>query len=297
MGWWYPAPALTARSGPAGAKAAQVLSLIGPSGAACQVAVAHRVFVRRPFGCLMDRGRAARAEPPRAVLGNAPGSYARSRAGTRASVPCLPGAIGEQPLGRRVASRASGHGPLSTWARVRRVATVVSAGAFIAACATRAGGQAALMAVDGLVVPVSQRTTSPHIVGRTLNGSPFDVTQWRGQVVVVNFWGSWCAPCRKEAPGLRRVAQETYAAGVRFVGIDVRDSRDSAIGFERSFGISYPSLFDEASSQGLTFGHLAPQATPSTFVLDRDGKVAARFIGATTYEPLLGTVEQVLAQG
>ena len=167
----------------------------------------------------------------------------------------------------------------------------------LTACANRAGGAQARLAIDGLVAPTADRSTTPQLDGSTLTGTRLDIADWRGNVVVVNFWGSWCAPCRKEAPDLRRVATETYAKGVRFVGIDIRDNRDGAQAFEDSFHITYPSLFDPSSQQALAFGSLAPRATPSTFVLDRQGRVAARFIGATSYKPLLATVNQVLAQG
>jgi thiol-disulfide isomerase/thioredoxin len=179
---------------------------------------------------------------------------------------------------------------------VRRLVAAVGAAGLMAACSASASGSSARLAINGLVLAATDRSVTPGLAGTTLAGAHFDVNEWRGNIVVVNFWGSWCAPCRQEAPNLQRAASETYSRGVRFVGIDVRDSRDSAIGFENSYHVIYPSLFDQASRQGLEFHRLAPQATPSTFVLDRQGRVAARFIGATSYRPLMATIDQLLAQ-
>lgn len=182
--------------------------------------------------------------------------------------------------------------------RARRLAAVLAViGLSVTSCSSATGSVRARMAVDGLVASPAERAVTPHLVGATLTGAQLDVAQWRGDVVVVNIWGSWCAPCRAEAPNLERVAQDTYSQGVRFLGIDIRDSRDSARAFEASYHVTYPSLFDPGVRQALSFGRLAPQATPSTIVLDRRGRVAARFIGPTTYAPLLATVTQVLAQG
>ena len=148
-------------------------------------------------------------------------------------------------------------------------------------------------AVNGLVAPVAQRHVTPRLAGTTLTGKHLDISAWRGHVIVVNVWGSWCAPCRKEAPELARVAAKAAPEGVRFLGIDVRDDRASAIGFEDQFHIHYPSLFDPASSQLLQFKSLVGPAVPFTYVLDRQGRVAARFVGRTTYEPLYETIELV----
>jgi thiol-disulfide isomerase/thioredoxin len=146
-------------------------------------------------------------------------------------------------------------------------------------------------AVNGIVAPVALRHVSPHLVGATLTRQHLDIAAWRGHVVVVNVWGSWCAPCRREAPELARVAAKTAREGVRFLGIDVRDNRASARTFEAEFHIRYPSLFDPGGTQALQFRPLTGQAVPYTFILDRRGRVAARFLGPTSYEPLYESVE------
>ncbi len=161
------------------------------------------------------------------------------------------------------------------------------------------GGKAAgpSGAVNGAVIPSSKRHTVPQLAGRTLTGGSLNVSDWRGSVVVVNFWGSWCAPCKKEQPDLERLARESKGQGVHFVGIDVRDRNAAALAHVRRFNVTYPSLVDTNGQQTLAFGAMAPRATPSTFVLDRRGRVASRFFGATNFYELRATVVLIVAEG
>lgn len=148
------------------------------------------------------------------------------------------------------------------------------------------------------IQPQNRRALGP-ITGHTLEGESFDSRDFDGKVLVVNIWGSWCPPCRKEAPGLRRVWAETRDRGVQFVGVDVRDNDAAGLAFERSFGISYPSIRTADSGPALlTLGSVLPRnAIPSTVITDRSGKVAARVVGRTTYTTLKELVESVLAEG
>ena len=140
----------------------------------------------------------------------------------------------------------------------------------------------------------AERPTLPRLRGRTLEGGRLDVSEWRGHVVVVNTWGSWCGPCREEAPDLARAYQDTTGAGVRFVGIDTRDNDDAARAFVREFTIGYPSLIDEDGRLMLAFGRTIPvSAVPSTVVVDARSRIAARVIGAITYATLTGLIEDV----
>jgi broad specificity phosphatase PhoE len=139
--------------------------------------------------------------------------------------------------------------------------------------------------------PLEDREDPVEISGDSLEEEPIDLADWRGEVVVVNVWGSWCTPCRSEAPILVDAAAGLDA---RFVGIDIRDHSDDALAFEREFGIEYPSIFDPGSEQLLRFGsEYPPHATPSTYVLDRKGRVAALISGAV---PSLGTLTAVVEE-
>lgn len=130
-----------------------------------------------------------------------------------------------------------------------------------------------------------------------LDGGEFDGASLVGGVTVVNVWGSWCGPCREEAPVLARVARDTEGE-VQFLGINVRDNPDAARAFERSFDIPYPSVVPGDSSEALLAfdGLLASAAVPSTVVVDTDGAVAARVVGKISEPTLRGLVEDVLEE-
>jgi thiol-disulfide isomerase/thioredoxin len=147
------------------------------------------------------------------------------------------------------------------------------------------------------VTPADQRGAPATFAGKTLDGAPFDVADHLGDVVVVNFWASWCPPCIREAPGLQRVWAEYRTRGVQFVGIDVGDNRAAAQAHERRFDVTYPSIEDSSGRVLLAFrGTLTPSSRPSTLVLDRDGRVAARVLGRVDATTLRDLVNDTLAE-
>ncbi|MEV0806431.1 TlpA disulfide reductase family protein [Micromonospora sp. NPDC050200] len=149
---------------------------------------------------------------------------------------------------------------------------------------------------DGGIIACApdQRSAAPKIAGDLLTGGPYDVSQARGQVVVLNFWGSWCAPCRAEADDLEATYQATKGSGVIFLGINVQDSRDKAIAFEEG-RVTYPSLFDPASRLALAL-EIPPNTIPATVVLDRDGRVATVIRAAVKQDGLQPIVERIAAE-
>ncbi|MFJ7244344.1 TlpA family protein disulfide reductase [Kitasatospora sp. NPDC098652] len=156
------------------------------------------------------------------------------------------------------------------------------------------------MAGSGEIVRIAEdrRATAPGVSGATLEGRPLALTGYRGKVVLLNVWGSWCAPCRAEAPGLERTYQALKDQGVEFVGINTRDlDRAPAQAFERRFGIGYPSLYDPEGALVLRFrGDLLPQAIPSTLVIDRQGRIAARALRALSEDGLRALLAPVVAE-
>jgi thiol-disulfide isomerase/thioredoxin len=148
---------------------------------------------------------------------------------------------------------------------------------------------------DGLIA-VEDRQLAPQLSGTTLDGEPLAVADLRGEVVVLNFWASWCAPCRAEAPTLNEVAARTADQGVRFVGVNVKDERGPAQAFERTQEVAYPSLHDQPGRLLLQFRKVVPQTPPTTLVLDREGRIAAFFAGEVRLTELLGPVEQIAAE-
>ena len=180
-------------------------------------------------------------------------------------------------------------------------ALAVAAVPGLAACGESSADQGQSFASgDGIIEQVTpaERKVLPSITGGLLQGGTYDSRDLGGMIVVYNVWGSWCAPCREEAPELRKVAKQTRAEGVRFIGINVRDNDASALAFERRYDITYPSIRTADSQEALlAFGsQLPPSAVPSTMVVDREGRLAARVIGKTSYGTLSALVEDVVAE-
>lgn len=162
------------------------------------------------------------------------------------------------------------------------------------------GNTGFVMGKDGIAtVKQAERDTAPELSGPTVDGKQLDVSSYDGKVVVLNVWGSWCSPCRAEAPGFERVYKDLKADGVQFVGINTRDtSTKNALAFEKQQGVTYPSLYDPTGKLMLRFekGTLNPQAIPSTLVLDRQGKIAARSLAPLSEEKLRKMIAPVLAE-
>ncbi|PKK12180.1 TlpA disulfide reductase family protein [Thermomonospora sp. CIF 1] len=185
-------------------------------------------------------------------------------------------------------------------------AAVVAVCALLAGCAGTTASQGGpdsgderFIAGDGTaqVIAPAARKTVANVAGTTLDGEPLALADLRGKVVVMNFWASWCAPCRGEAPTLQKLSQEHKSKGVEFVGVNFKDAKDQALAMERSFGITYPSLFDGDGRLMLAFRDIPPNAVPSTLIFDRQGRVAVRVIGATTYSKLNPLINRVVAEG
>jgi thiol-disulfide isomerase/thioredoxin len=141
------------------------------------------------------------------------------------------------------------------------------------------------------------RSAAPAIARTTLTGQRFSLAGERGSVVVLNFWGSWCSPCRAEAPRLAALARYFSHDPVRFVGDDVHDYATAAAAFEHTFGIGYSSLNDPGEQVALAFHNtVPPTAIPSTLVIDHTGKIAARVIGEVSYNGLRALIAKVLAE-
>ncbi|MFW6723561.1 TlpA family protein disulfide reductase [Streptomyces sp. MAR4 CNY-716] len=189
--------------------------------------------------------------------------------------------------------------------RTLAAAAAAVAGALaLTACgedATSSGGNTQFVSGTGqlTVVKASDRLAAPDISGETTDGEELALADYRGKVVVLNVWGSWCAPCIAEAPNLRKVSEDTADQGVQFVGINTRDlDPANARAFDRDHGIEYPSLYDPSGKLILKFpkNSLSPQAIPSTLILDREGKIAVRALKPLSEEELRKALEPVIEE-
>lgn len=172
-----------------------------------------------------------------------------------------------------------------------------SDGANTVAGQARAGDGKGYVAGDGTIEQIQpgDRTTTITVRGKTLEGEDVDTSSYRGKVVVLNTWGSWCPPCNAEAPGLQKTWSQLKDKDVQFLGIDVREGPDSGRAFQRKFAITYPSLAWDGGGVLLQLKGKA-SATPTTLVLDRQGRLAARISGEARGTTLADMVEQVLSE-
>lgn len=189
---------------------------------------------------------------------------------------------------------------LRTRRRTAVLAAAVLAGVLLAVVlvAGWAGGSSGVTDIGGntnaVVYQAGHRPLAPDFTATTLTGSKLSFSAYRGRVVVVNFWGSWCVPCREEASTLSYVAAQYQASGVSFLGVDVRDTTASAEAFARSFRVPYPSVSDPSSAITLDFTAVVPIAgTPTTLVVDRTGHIAGAVFGTVTYPELTAILAQV----
>ena len=187
----------------------------------------------------------------------------------------------------------------------RTVAAVASAvlGLSLAGCShgtAGASGDQGYVAGKGVIttLAVADRRQPGTVSGTTLRGHKVSLADYRGKVVVVNVWGSWCPPCRAEAPMLADAARAMRHRGVVFLGIDSRNPEEAGPrAFVRHYRIPYDSIYDPDGRTLLAFhGTLPPNSIPSTVVIDRRGRVAASVIGSITRTTLDDLVE-VAAKG
>ena len=183
---------------------------------------------------------------------------------------------------------------------MRRLVALVATAAVTAGVAAGCGGEnwakkCDTSAADVVRCAPDQRPAARDVKGELLDGGTYDLADERGKVVVVNFWGSWCSPCRAETDDLQKTYEATRSRNVTFIGVNWRDDRDSAKAFERG-RVTYPSIFDPDGKVAVTFD-VTQVNTPSTLILDRQGRIAVMLRKPTVVGELQPLVEGVAAEG
>jgi thiol-disulfide isomerase/thioredoxin len=156
---------------------------------------------------------------------------------------------------------------------------------------------AAALAVGAAGCTSDDKEREPALTGDLVAGGSYDPGTYKGKVTVVNFWGSWCPPCRAEMPGLVRAYEELSKDGVVFLGVNVRDPNiDLAKAFVEQYKVPFPSIRDPQSKLALEFD-IPPAGIPTTVILGKDGRPAKTFRSAVLETDLLAAVREVLADG
>lgn len=189
--------------------------------------------------------------------------------------------------------------------RIALVGVVAAVGLLLAGCSSsgdsltnygnQTNGNSSSFTDDSgqpVLVKQSDRRAALDFTSKTEDGSPLTLSDYRGKVVVVNFWYSSCAPCRQEAPILQGIYSTHQDRGVAFVGVNTVDQAATAISFEKSHKITYPSVLDvNIGTAAIAFhGAVAPSVVPVTFVLDKKGRIAARILGVLQSKSILDTL-------
>jgi thiol-disulfide isomerase/thioredoxin len=191
---------------------------------------------------------------------------------------------------------------------MRRIALALAAVALLAAGCTATqdavagGGDFVFVAPNGRTTIAYDDPASRQRIGALSGesllepGRTIGLDDYAGRVVVLNVWGSWCGPCREEAPDLQFVAEQTAAQGVAVLGIDVRDDRAAATDFLRDRGITYDSIFDPPGRSLAALGGLPRNVVPLTVVLDAQHRVAWITLLQVRPSELLPVVQRVAAE-
>ncbi|MEO6942159.1 MAG: TlpA disulfide reductase family protein [Terrimesophilobacter sp.] len=163
------------------------------------------------------------------------------------------------------------------------------------------GGNKNYVAGDGSILEITPANRAAPIVfnGVTDGGADVSSAEFKGEVLVVNFWAGYCAPCRTEAPELEKLSQKWAGKGAAFLGVNTYDEPAQAQAFARKYGVTYPSVIDvHSGAVQLAFaGTVAPSALPTTIVLDGSGRVAARILGQVESASILDAIITRVVEG
>ncbi|HEV3475573.1 MAG TPA: TlpA disulfide reductase family protein [Actinomycetota bacterium] len=169
----------------------------------------------------------------------------------------------------------------------------ILAGLWLVAAATPSQEPGAAIEVSGPLPDISEPVLTEERLVSDLPSSGVTPDYYAGHVLVVNFWASWCGPCRKEQPHLETLSKEYHDDGVRFIGVNFRDDPAAAREYLREFDVTYPSVQDRDGKIAHRFG--VPYL-PATVLAGPDGQLRYRLLGAQEEPELRGFIEEILSE-
>ena len=179
------------------------------------------------------------------------------------------------------------------WLLLGTIAPVLTLLALLAWAVVQSGGNPGSLGVNQ---EFGQVGLSPQVAKdfslTTLDGATIDLAGLRGKVVMLDFWASWCGPCRYEAPDLAQVYLDYADRAVEFVGVDIWDQRRDAIDHVDRYQITYPNGVDDRGTIAISYG---VRGIPEKFFIDRDGVIVKKFVGPVDADTLRRTLDELLA--
>ena len=132
---------------------------------------------------------------------------------------------------------------------------------------------------------------APDFILTTFKGTTISLEDLRGKPVVINFWASWCPPCRIEAALIERTWRAYKNRGLIFLGVNIQDRKEDALNYIREFDITYPNGPDPAGEISIDYG---VSGLPVTFFISSKGEVVRRWVGAIEKSVLIGSIEEIM---
>jgi len=187
---------------------------------------------------------------------------------------------------------------MGAWAPAWLAARLLAFGLLVAGLAGAASADepalaALLKSLDLRGYP--SRTTPPQFRGSTLDGRQLSITEYRGTVIVLNFWATWCLECRSELPVLERLQREFSSRGLAIIGVNARENQEAVTRYAKELGLTFPLVFDPDGKINALYGVIG---LPTTFVVGRDGRAIAFAIGPRQWEsaPARALIAALLAE-
>ncbi len=145
--------------------------------------------------------------------------------------------------------------------------------------------------ITGLSGITMVNRAAPDFILTTFKGTTISLQDLRGKPVVINFWASWCPPCRIEAPLIERTWRAYKDRGLIFLGVNIQDRKQDALNYIREFAVTYPNGPDPTGEISIDYG---VSGLPVTFFVSRDGEVVRRWVGAIEKSVLINSIEEIM---